>query len=313
MKLSKNGLQRKGLSDAEIRDRLSLIKINRIDKEYVSYIKISREISPIRKIKVTSEDGDTIKVVMRKPPGNGFFPAIIIIHGGMSERKIDRRIKQISKGPLCTRLLALGYVVVFSTFRTYVNNSRDQGPISDNVAVIDYVKKLHFVERKSVAVLGHSGGARLALELSGLGERTDLAAIVCAEPATTLYAEMYPEGMKGPNYEVCGNHEKYFTNKNRKILRKKVIKISCPTMILHSDIHPINDVNNTYLIPEMRAQGKNIQTTLYPGLHHGFIWGQGESGVTEEIYERIVNDIKDYLYNHLNIKPNSMSKPETKN
>jgi dienelactone hydrolase len=111
------------------------------------------------------------------------------------------------------------------------------------------------------------------------------------------------EGMKGPNMDVSRNHQAYYGQKNSGILEKKVGRLSCPILIVHSDVHQINDVNNAYLIPKIRAQGKDLETILYPGLDHGFYWGQGWAGVTEAVFDKVVSDIKAYLDQHLRTKP----------
>jgi dipeptidyl aminopeptidase/acylaminoacyl peptidase len=257
------------------------------NRPHVPGIEISEERSPVQSVTVTAQDGNSIEVAVRMPPGDGPFPAVIFIHGGMRESDIDGRMGGAKGGALQTRLLEAGYVIVLSTFRTYELNSRHPGPIYDSVAVVDYVKTMPQVDGQSVVVFGASGGGRLALELAGLGARTGLAAIVCGEPATTLYAEMYPEGMKGPNMNVSRNHQKYYGEKNSGILDEKVGRLSCPVLIVHSDVHQINDVNNEYLIPKIRAQGKDLETILYPGLDHGFYWGQGWTGVTEAVFESL--------------------------
>ena len=102
----------------------------------------------------------------------------------------------------------------------------------------------------------------MVLELSGLGARTGLAAIVPGEPATTLYAEMYPEGMRGPNMEVSRNLEKYYTDENRRILEGKVKTLSTPILIVHSDRHHVNILNNLHLVPAIRAAGKDLETII---------------------------------------------------
>ena len=276
-------------------------------KEAPEGIEISERISPVKKVKVTAQDGNSIEIAMRIPPGKGPFPAVIFIHGGMSEGAIDNLRGALRGNPLCTRFLAAGYVSVHSTFRNYEEKSRDPGPILDNSAVIDYVKKMPEVDSESVVVFGSSGGGRLALELAGLGEHTGLAAIACWEPATTLYAEMYPRGMRGPNMEICKNHEKYFKEENRRILKEKVKKLSCPIIIVHSDVHPINNVNNGYLIPEIKAQKKSLKTILYPGFGHGFCWGR--AGATKEAFERMVNDVRNFYGQHLEVKPVPITLP----
>ncbi len=195
-----------------------------------------------------------------------------------------------------------------SSYRTYADDSRDPGPIEDCVAIIDYVKKMPSVAADSIVVIGHSGGGRLALELCGLPERTGLAAIVCFEPATTLYAQMYPVGMRGPNMTVSRNPERYFTDESRRILKEKVASLSSPIFIVHSDVHSINALNNRYLIPAIKRQEKDLTTKLYGGLPHSFIWGQG---VDEQTYKQIIGDVLDFIAAHVKDKPVPVEIAET--
>jgi len=266
-------------------------------------LNIPETLSPVRLDSVSAEDGNLMEIALRFPPGDGPFPAVIIIHGGMKYRDINARVAQAKSGPLQTRLLAAGYVIVQSSFRNYSARSRDPGPILDNISVVDYVKALPEVDEESVVVLGHSGGGRLALELAGFGSRTGLAAIVPFEPATTLFAEMYPEGVSGPDGKVMS--PEYFTDVCREILQRKVRALSCPVLIVHSDRHRVNWVNNTYLVPEIRKQGKSLEMILYPGYGHGFVWGR--QGITTEVFEKMMDDVNKFCKQHVRVKPAPVS------
>ena len=266
-------------------------------------LNIPETFSPVQLDTVSAEDGNEMDIAWRFPPGDGPFPAVIIIHGGMKYRDINARVAQAKSGPLQTRLLAAGYVIVQSSFRNYSARSRDPGPILDNIAVVDFVKGFPEVDKESVVVLGFSGGGRLALELAGFGSRTGLAAIVAVEPATTLFAEMYPEGVSGPDGKVM--NPEYFTDVSREILQRKVRALSCPVLIVQSDRHRINWVNNTYLVPEIRKQEKNFEMILYPGYGHAFVWGR--QGITTQIFEKMVDDVNRFYKKHVMVKPAPVS------
>lgn len=268
-------------------------------------IQVSQDISPVRVVAITSPDGHVTEVAVRLPPGDGPFPVVILLHGGMSNRNIDSLVAQSKEGPLSTRLLAAGYGVVVGTYRTYEDHSRDPGPIEDCLAIVDYLKALPQADNESIVAFGHSGGGRLVLELSGLGLRAQLAAIVAAEPAATLYAEMYPVGMRGPNAEVSTNLDKYFKDENKRILEDKVRTLTKPMLIVHSDQHPVNVLNDLHLLPAIRATGKNLETILYPGFGHAFAWGV--AGVTEEAFTKLISDLDGFFKQHVRIKPQPLS------
>ena len=264
-------------------------------------VQVSQEVSPVKVVAITAPDGHINEVAVRLPPGEGPFPVVILLHGGVLNRDIDSLIVQSKEGPLSTRLLAAGYGILVGTYRSYEDDSRDPGPIEDCLAIVDYLKTLPQADNGSIVAFGHSGGGRLVLELSGLGSRTQLAAIVPAEPATTLYAEMYPVGMRGPNAEVSTNLNKYFKDENKRILEEKVRTLSKPMLIVHSDQHPINILNDLHLLPGIRAAGKNLETILYPGFGHGFVWGA--DGVTEEAFSKLLGDLDGFFKQHVRIKP----------
>ncbi len=268
-------------------------------------VHVPEEVSPVQRVKVTASDGVITEVALRLPPGAGPFPAVVVLHGGMSNRPIDSLVSQSQRGPLSTRLLAAGYGIVVGTYRTYADKSRDPGPIEDCLAIIGRLKELPEVDNQSIVAFGHSGGGRLVLELSGLGARAGLVAIAPGEPATTLYAEMYPEGMRGPNMEVSRNLEKYFTVENRQILERKVETLSTPILIVHSDRHHVNILNNMHLVPAIRAAGKGLETILYPGFGHGFVWGG--AGVTEEAFAKLIDDLNRFFSRHVGVKPKPLA------
>jgi len=98
-------------------------------------------ISPVKKIIVTAEDGNEVEVALRMPPGEGPFPAIIFLHGGLWRQLFDRLRIGLMKNSIHTSFLAEGYVTVAATYRTYWQCARETGAILDVLAIIDYVKK----------------------------------------------------------------------------------------------------------------------------------------------------------------------------
>ncbi|MGY8642390.1 MAG: alpha/beta hydrolase family protein [Verrucomicrobiales bacterium] len=147
-------------------------------------VAISEVVSPVETLKVTASDGNEMSVVWRKPPGVGPFPTVITINGGANQQKVEGLKREALKNPIRTRLLAAGYLVVTSTFRTYRNEMQSRGPILNNLAVIEAVNKLPGVDPESVVVYGGSGGGNITLELAG---ETSFAAGIAGEPATIIY------------------------------------------------------------------------------------------------------------------------------
>ena len=110
---------------------------------------VSAELSPVTDVTVLAQDGHEVIAVVRLPPGDGPFPAVIALHGGLATMTRDVLRDRALSNPTMTRLLANGYVTVVAT-------RRDAGPetqelVSDTLAVVDYVKRMDSVDPKALA------------------------------------------------------------------------------------------------------------------------------------------------------------------
>jgi dipeptidyl aminopeptidase/acylaminoacyl peptidase len=148
---------------------------------------VSEDVAPLESIAPTARDGNRGEGFLRRPPGPGPFPAIVLIHGGITRWPSDQ-LKEYALGTWASRFLAAGYVVVPITYR-----SRDVDPQSneapeDALAAIDYLRRLPYVDRDSIVVNGTSGGGDLTLAVAAA---TDVAAIVAEEPASSLFMGIF--------------------------------------------------------------------------------------------------------------------------
>ena len=71
---------------------------------------VSEAASPVETIAPVARDGHRGLGLLRKPPGIGPFPAVVIIHGGLTT--VPRAmLETVAAGPMASRLLAAGYVI----------------------------------------------------------------------------------------------------------------------------------------------------------------------------------------------------------
>ena len=231
---------------------------------------VSLEDSPLQLIEPTTLDGVAARAYLRKPAGDGPFPAIVTVHGGL-HRFNDQKLRDgLISGPVRTRLLQAGYVVVAATFRSYDEDVQSREPILDTLAVIQAVKKLPYVDPHRVAVFGGSGGGNIALELASL---TPLQAAILGEPATVIYTGMLTTSEYGPRLKMMANPAAYFTPELKARTDAKLRTVACPLLILHGDVHALHALNHDLLLPRMRAAGLDVTWRLFPGQHHGFYFG----------------------------------------
>ncbi len=273
--------------------------------QMVTFPRISEEKIPIHEIK----PGETAYATIRKPPGEGPFPAVIFLHGGLGQARMENLRQSAVNQPAQARFLAWGYVIVNATRRANHHDPQDRGLVTDTLAIFDQVKALPYVDEQSIALYGGSGGGTLALEVASVTD--DLAAVVAGEPATIIYMGMFTmEHVDfGPNGRPAGDRrwdimkarpQELYTPRIRAHTRKKLSGLSTPVLILHGDQHPLKHFNFELFIPEMEAMGKSVTLMKYPGALHGFYWGKGR---IPALARKANEDAEAYLRQRLRTPP----------
>ena len=148
---------------------------------------VSETACPLETIMPVAADGHRGLAVLRKPPGAGPF-VIVWLHGGITAVPLARL--QASARDLATgcRFLAAGYVFVAPTYRSRDVDLQTPESVDDAIAVVEYLRKLSFVDQQSVVVGGCSGGGDLALHVAS---RTDVCAVVAEEPASLVMSGVF--------------------------------------------------------------------------------------------------------------------------
>lgn len=231
---------------------------------------VSEAACPLLVVEIPTRDNHKATAVIRTPPGNDRRPAIIFLHGGLQPMRLEILKKDVLFQPNQCRFLAAGYITVAATFRSRAEDPQTRDALLDCLAVIDHVKKLPRVDPKSVVVFGGSGGGSLALELAGEAE---LCAVAAGEPATVLFTGILSKQHREVDELMDSDPRKYYTPELQTFTEGKVKNINCPVFIVHSDVHPVNNVTNEIVIPAMRAAGKSYEIMFMPGLKHGFYNG----------------------------------------
>jgi acetyl esterase/lipase len=245
---------------------------------------VSEEACPLETIHPIAADGSAGLAVLRKPPGGGPLPAVIWFHGGISTQPLAR-LEEIARdlaNP--SRLLAAGYVFVAPTYRSRDVDLQNPATVDDALAVVEYVRRLEYVDRRSVIVGGCSGGGDLALETAA---RTEVCAVVAEEPASVLMTGVFNNSTpkKGERYTpedgffAFANGRRYYTPEMRRVFRAKLARIRCPILIVQGDVDraeaAINRFNADVLIPELREARKEVEVSIYPEQAHCFCSASG--------------------------------------
>lgn len=241
------------------------------------YVNVVSEVeSPIEEIFIKSKDGMYIAAALRKPSGEGPFPAIIMFHGSPGGRGIEQLVgwsRGDHGGPVWERFLQEGYVVVVADYRggspaiqNSLNTPSTDGIVSaidDGVAVIDYVQELAFVNRSKINVYGVSLGGNLAMYLAS--KVPTLHSVVVGAP--------YPIWFLGATLSEDGRRPD-FTNFpiDFDISRSNVEPIQPPIYILAGTVDPLLPVS-ILLHDELEKYGKDVRLEIYEHGYHDFVLG----------------------------------------
>jgi len=278
-------------------------------QEKITRPAVSQDACPLEPIAPLARDGHRGQGFLRQPPGAGPFPAILSIHGGLVTRPAQELQDYALNGPNPSRFLAAGYVLVVITYRSRDHDPQSTVSLEDCLAAVDHLRRLPFVDSKSIVVYGCSGGGDLALEIAAA---TEVCAIAPEEPASVLLTgifntkfpkqgERYTPADAGP---ISQDPKRYYLPEYQKLTRAKIARIRCPILIVQGDRHPINRFNADVLIPELRAAKKMLEVITYAGEPHCFgFYGSGPRTPRPAAALKVFSDTDAFYRRYLPTKP----------
>src|SRR5690349_16539995 len=245
------------------------------DRKYIHVV--SETDSPVMQTWIKAKDGLYIAAAVRKPKGNGPFPALIMFHGPPGGRGMDQlvgRYRGHHGAPVWERFLPEGYVVVVADYRggdwNQMNKPSATGlvtAIDDGLTVIDYVQNLPYVKRAEVSVYGVSLGGNLAMFLAS--RAPSLRAVVAGAPAPIWFlgAKLNPDGSR-PDYDKM--------QFDAATVRENIAPIRMPVLIIVGGEDRLLPLGVT-LHDELAKQGKAVRLEIYEHGYHDFVLGnQGQ-------------------------------------
>ena len=149
---------------------------------------VSEKASPLQAITPVAHDGYRGYGFLRKPPGDGPFPAVVLIHGGLMTWPSERLRQFVIASAMPSRFLAAGYVVATMTYRSRNVDPQSRVSLDDSLAAVEFLERRPYVNAASVVVYGCSGGGDLALAVAS---EKRVAAIVAEEPASIMFTGVW--------------------------------------------------------------------------------------------------------------------------
>jgi dipeptidyl-peptidase-4 len=231
---------------------------------------VSEADSPVQQTYIKAKDGVYIAAAIRKPKGDGRYPAIIMFHGAPGGRGMAQLVtwsRGDFGGPVWERFLQEGYVVVVADYRggdmnlmSVPSTNGMVTAIDDGLAVIDYVKALPYVDTARLNLYGVSLGGNLVMQL--VSRLTVNSAIVGAPAAIWFLGMRFP-----PTPDMKPDPE---------IARRNIEPIHTPILILQGTADRLLPVA-TALHDALAAAGKPVRMEVYENGYHDFCLGpQGQ-------------------------------------
>ena len=245
------------------------------DKQYIHVV--SEKDSPVMQTWIKARDGVYIAAAIRKPKGDGVFPAIVMLNGAPGGRGMEQLVgwaRGDHGGPVWERFLQEGFVVVVADYRggdwNQMNKPSASGlvtAIDDGISVVEHVQKLPYVKRDAVSVYGVSLGGNLAMFLAS--RVPTLHKVVLGAPAPIWFLGYdIPAGGQRPDFAVTPPDPVYS--------KENITPIQMPILILVGTEDRLLALD-TRLHDELVKHGKDVRMEVYEHGYHDFVLGnQGQ-------------------------------------
>jgi dipeptidyl aminopeptidase/acylaminoacyl peptidase len=234
---------------------------------------VSEDMSPVMQAYIRSVDGAYVAAAIRKPPGEGPFPAVVIFHGAPGGRGMEQLVgwsRGDHGGPVWERFLQEGFVVAVADYRggdfNLMNSPSDlplTTAVDDGIAVIDYVTSLPYVNEDRVSVYGVSLGGNLAMFLAS--RKPNLHAVVAGAPAPIWFLGVPFDGFREQAAEPDAS-----------IAAANIAPIQSPILIQVGTADSLLGMARI-LYEQLQTRAKPVRLEIYEHGYHDFVLGpQGQ-------------------------------------
>ena len=241
------------------------------------YVRVVSEAdSPVQQTYIKSKDGAYVAAAIRKPKGDGPFPAIIMFHGAPGGRGMEQLVgwsRGEHGGPVWERFLQEGFVVVVGDYRggdwnamNVPSSGASATAVDDGIAVIEHVSRLPYVDAARVSLYGVSLGGNLVAFLVSKVPTIHAAVLGAPAPIWFLGVQMPPGGRRDySNAKV-----------DAAVAAANIAPIRTPLLILAGTADSLLPMA-TLLHDQLAQAGKTVRMDVYEHGYHDFVLGpQGQ-------------------------------------
>ena len=282
---------------------------------------------PVHLMYVEVWDGLYAPIGLRKPEGDGPFPMVLLASGNGGEGMAWIRDAVANKGYTMERLLEAGYACAWLRYRSEVElGYNDGGPFirdvrqgrdlfnrspleyEDEIAIIDYVKTLPYIDGDRVGLIGMSHGGEMVLKITS--EYHGAAVAVASEPASHEYLALTPDETAFVNEETqLRNIEEMQMSETDKVRARidmvvatgRAAGIETPILVMGRDDDHLQGIFR--MSYELLAElGKDVHWVSWDHDLHGYVFPiRGEDGEYEvnDVQHQAIAGVIEFLDRHL--------------
>jgi enterochelin esterase-like enzyme/dienelactone hydrolase len=245
--------------------------------------------------------GLAIPAYIRRPAGDGPFPAVVMLHGGRYRKGASAGMGRSTQAPVADFLQA-GWVVYATDYRPNDKVSIEPIETDDTIEALKAVRALPYVDARRVGLWGASHGANVT---SRVVSRADLSgAILCAPAAMDLIEVKQAIGRGEPVVAILkkliADMEKKHGASAEEIAKDpgrygyssamtETAQLRCPLLVINArdDDNSPPSIIERY-VQKLRAAGKRVETYLPETGGHGFYVGRSQEREYREATQRSV-------------------------
>jgi dienelactone hydrolase len=285
--------------------------------------------SPVLLMYVETLDGLYAPIGLRKPQGAGPFPIVLLASGNGGGGMAWVRNAVRNRGYIMERLLEAGYACAWLRYRSevelgYHNGGRlvrdmrqgrdllNRSPLEyeDEIAVIEHVKTLPYVDGARVGLIGLSHGGEMVLKITS--EYNGAAVAVANEPAAHEFLALTPDhtATVNPETQLRNLEEMQMTEVAKvrgridlAVATERIRTIETPILVMGRETDHLQGIFR--LTYELLAEaGKDVEWVSFDHPLHGYIYPlRGPDGAYEvdEIQIAAIQSVIDYLDRYLKV------------
>lgn len=268
-------------------------------------------------------DGLYAPIGVRKPEGDGPFPMVVMAAGNGGEAMRWVRDAVRNRAYIMDRLVEAGMACAWLRYRTEVELGYNNGgklvrdmrqgremfnrsPLEyeDEIAIVEHLKTLDWVDGDRIGMIGMSHGGEMALKITS--EYHGLAAAVASEPAAHEFLALTPDDTAFVNEETqLRNIESMEMAEVDKVRRRidmdiataRIKTIDTPILVMGRDEDHLQGIFRTSY--DLLAEaGKDVEWVSYDHDFHGYVFPvRGEDGEYElnEVQIGAIDHVVDWL------------------